>query len=90
MAHDVWKSDVCLGLDPQAVAKELAGRGHLRTEKDKDSIRYQVRERVPGEGRVRVYAVAAAILDSGDTDDTVAALGDLDGVDLPGAFGAAE
>ena len=56
---EVWRAEVCAGLDPKATASLLAERGALRGEKPGHLT---VRERLPGLGRVRVYAIQGAAL----------------------------
>lgn len=57
--NEAW-NEVCMGLDPQAVAKVLADRGYLKPE---DGRGFQRRKRVQGLGRLRVYAISGAIMD---------------------------
>ncbi len=58
---EVWKADVCAGLDPTFVAKVLADRGMLSKAKDG----YQKVEKIAGTPK-RVYAVTPRIFDGAD------------------------
>lgn len=60
---EVWKSEICSGHDPVAVAKALAARGMLRRQADKLQCKVRV-----GERTVRAYAVTASIF-TGAGDD---------------------
>jgi hypothetical protein len=54
----VWKSEICLGLDPTMVAKTLAERGVLRQARDG----YQSVVKVAGKS-TRVYLLQAGIIE---------------------------
>jgi uncharacterized protein (DUF927 family) len=57
---EVWKSEVCAGLDPTAVAKTLVKRGLLKTEADG---KRQKLVRLPGVSKpARCYVVPAGIM----------------------------
>ena len=57
---EVWKSEVCAGLDPTAVAKTLAKRGML---KPGSGGKLQNFQRVPGSRNpVRCYVIPSHIL----------------------------
>jgi uncharacterized protein (DUF927 family) len=56
---EVWKADVCLGLDPQAAAKALYKAGHLERG---DGNNLPASKYVPGLGKtIRLYVVRASI-----------------------------
>jgi uncharacterized protein (DUF927 family) len=57
---EMWRSEVCAGLDPVATARILAERGMLKRDKGK----FQRPERTPA-GQLRVYVVTAAVFDGG-------------------------
>jgi uncharacterized protein (DUF927 family) len=59
---EVWRAEVCRGMDAGRVAKLLAGLGHL---KQGDGKNLATRERVPGVGLIRVYTVLPSILEAG-------------------------
>lgn len=57
---EAWKSEVCAGLDPSAVAKVLADRNLIARNPEG---KYQLRSRLPGfDSPVRHYLVTAEIL----------------------------
>lgn len=57
---EVWKTEVCVGLDPTAVAKTLAKKGLLKTEADG---KRQKLVRLPGVSKAaRCYVVPAGIM----------------------------
>lgn len=58
----VWKTDVCRGLDPAYVARTLGQRGML----NHDQGTWQSRSRSPGLGRVRVYAIRPTLFGEPD------------------------
>ena len=61
---EVWRKEVCAGLDAGAVAKALAARGMLVPDSDG---KVQSRHKLPGTGKTtRYYRLTAAIL--GDDD----------------------
>lgn len=60
---DVYKAEMCQGLNCQYVTKTLANRGYLKVTDDGP----QVRHRLPGMDLVRVYHFTSAILS--DTDE---------------------
>jgi uncharacterized protein (DUF927 family) len=55
---EIWKSEICHGLDPTVSAKTLADKGMLKRPKDG----YQRVERIHGNSQ-RVYVLTAAIFD---------------------------
>ena len=55
-----WRSEVCKDLNPQFAAKVLADHGLLVP----GDGGFQRKETIPGEGRIRVYVLSGAILDS--------------------------
>lgn len=57
---EVFKSEMCQGFDPQAVARVLLENGCLVT---KEPGRFSVKERLPGIGLARCYRVSPAIFD---------------------------
>lgn len=57
---EAFRQQVCAGFDPAATARELAARGYLKRGEDD---RLQDKVRVSGVGRVRVYRIAASILE---------------------------
>lgn len=59
---EMWKSEVCAGLDPVATARILAEHGMLKRDKGK----FQRPERTPA-GQLRVYVVTADVFE-GDLD----------------------
>ncbi|MCJ2069751.1 DUF927 domain-containing protein, partial [Methylobacterium sp. J-030] len=59
---EMWKSEVCTGLDPVTTAKILAERGMLK--RDPNS-RLQRSERTPGGATLRVYVITASVFDGG-------------------------
>jgi uncharacterized protein (DUF927 family) len=63
---EVWKGEVCVGLDPTATARILADRGILR--RDANGGKFARSERTL-DGTKRVYVITAAIFTAGD--DTV-------------------
>lgn len=68
---EVFRREVCAGLEPESVAKALLDRGFLEAG---GKGRLQRKPRIPGLGTVWVYAVKPAILgrgngDAGDTGD---------------------
>jgi putative DNA primase/helicase len=60
---EIWKSEICSGLDPIFVARTLAERGLI--EKPRDG--FQKPTRINGDLK-RVYVVTARILAGGDDD----------------------
>jgi putative DNA primase/helicase len=63
---EVFRTEVCAGLDPTTVAKVLADRGMLL----RDADQYQRPHRIRGK-LLRVYTITAAILSSSDTKTAV-------------------
>lgn len=59
---EVYKSEVCSGLNPTYVTKVLVERGFLATAKDGKP---QVEKRLPGIGKTRVYHLTAGFLAGG-------------------------
>jgi putative DNA primase/helicase len=60
---EVWRREVCKGLDPAAVASAMAERGWLLKG---DGRNLMQKPRVPGEGLTRVYVISPAFM-SADT-----------------------
>jgi uncharacterized protein (DUF927 family) len=60
VAPQVWKSEICVGLDPKLVARVLAERGFLRRAADG----YQAVVKIAGQPR-RVYVLLPDILEGG-------------------------
>jgi putative DNA primase/helicase len=60
VAPQVWKSEICAGLDPKLVAKTLAERGFLRRAQDG----YQPVVKIAGQSR-RVYVLLAELIAGG-------------------------
>lgn len=58
---EVWRSEVCAGLDPQHVARVLVRAGHLQVGEGKNLA---ARQWVPGVGPVRVFVLRPCILDA--------------------------
>jgi len=57
---ETWKTDICAGLNPTAVAKALAARGMLKPDSKGG---YSRPERIAGNQKpIRVYVVTMAIL----------------------------
>lgn len=63
LLSEVFRRDVCKGLDPQAVATLLDKRGHL----DRDAKHLTKQMRLPGLDRTRVFVVKPTIF----SDDMV-------------------
>lgn len=57
---EVFKSEMCQGFDPQAVARVLAEHECLTV---KEPGRYSVQERLPGLGKARCYRITPAIFE---------------------------
>jgi putative DNA primase/helicase len=57
---DTWKREVCVGLNPNAVAKALHAGGHLVTEGGKHLT---AKVSLPGLGRPRCYIVRSSVMD---------------------------
>lgn len=55
-----WKGDVCKGMSPAHVARVLRDAGYLVPGDGKNLCR---RESIPNEGRLRMYVVAASLLE---------------------------
>lgn len=60
---ETWKAEVCspAGLDPTATARTLAANGYLRRGEGKNMM---PKERLPGVGGLRVYAIKADLLNT--------------------------
>lgn len=56
---EMWKTEVCQGLDAVRAAKAVRDAGYLVTEEGRDLTR---KVSIPGEGRPRVYVIRGAIL----------------------------
>jgi putative DNA primase/helicase len=61
---EVWKTDICAGLDPVGVAKALEGSGMLRRQGAKLQCNVRVGERI-----IRAYVVSASILEGLGDDE---------------------
>ena len=59
---EVWKAEVCAGMDAGRVANMLADRGHMI----RDGVNLAIKSRLPGMGTKRVYAVRSSVLSDGD------------------------
>lgn len=61
---ETWRAEICApaGLDPIACARTLAASGFLRRGEGKNLM---ARERLPGMGALRVYAISASLLEAG-------------------------
>ena len=57
---EVFKSEMCQGFDPQAVARVLVEHECLTV---KEPGRYSVKERLPGLGSARCYRIAPSIFE---------------------------
>lgn len=55
----VFKNEVCKGFNPRTVAKLMAGRGYLKTEKE----HFAVKIKPPGEAYQRMFHILPAIFD---------------------------
>lgn len=65
-----FKSEICKGHDPQAVARLLHQRGYLEVKaSEKDRSGFITRHSLPGEGQRRVYHILPAIMAGGDDAD---------------------
>jgi uncharacterized protein (DUF927 family) len=60
---ETWRAEICTpaGLDPAETARTLAASGYLRRGGDRNLM---ARERLPGMGALRVYAISAALLET--------------------------
>ena len=63
---NIWRMEVCDGLDPVVVARALAGRGMLRRQGG-DNLQCTVN--VGGTKRTRAYVLTADLMDIGETED---------------------
>jgi uncharacterized protein (DUF927 family) len=61
---EVWKNEICRGLDPTQAARTLHARGLMLRD---DTDHFAKRETMPGYGRIRVYVVSAGILDESES-----------------------
>jgi len=67
IAGTAFRDDVCKGVNPDTVCRELAQRGFLVTGMDKGKTRFTVKRRVPGFMKhMRVYAVRMSIFEETD------------------------
>jgi putative DNA primase/helicase len=57
---DIFRSEVCRGFDVRTVARALADRGYLCTDKE----RLQVKRRLPDFGSIWVYGIRSSIMDA--------------------------
>ncbi|MGE3745392.1 MAG: DUF927 domain-containing protein [Sphingomonadaceae bacterium] len=60
---EVWRTEVCAGVDATRVARVLAGKGMLRTDA---AGKYSLSRNLPGMGKSRVYVVTAEIFGGDD------------------------
>lgn len=58
----VWRVEICAGLDPTMVARTLAERGMLRTQGGRG---FQCKVNLGGDRRAQAYVLTAAIIDGG-------------------------
>jgi len=61
---EVWRCEVCAGLDATSVGRVLASKGMLRTDA---AGKYSISRNLPGMGKSRVYVVTTSIF-GGDDD----------------------
>lgn len=59
---EAWRGEVCAGFDAAAVARAMIAKGWMAPGSDSHQARLL---RVPGVGRIRVYAIASAFLTGG-------------------------
>jgi putative DNA primase/helicase len=60
---EVWRTEVCRGFDPTAVARVMLTQGYIR--KGTEAARpWQIKEQVPGAGRVRLIHVLPSFLEA--------------------------
>ena len=59
---EMWKSEVCRGIDGEMAAKAMADRGLLK----RDGKNLTCKVTIPENGRPRVYVVSGALLDGDD------------------------
>jgi uncharacterized protein (DUF927 family) len=59
----VWRSEICAGLDPTMVARTLEGFGMLHTQGGRG---FQCQVNIGGNHRVRAYVLTSDILEGGD------------------------
>jgi uncharacterized protein (DUF927 family) len=57
---EVWKGEICKGLDPTLVTRTVRDAGHLLP--DADRIHLMRNERIPEHGQMRLYVLKASIL----------------------------
>ena len=62
---EIWKAEICNGLDPTFVARTLAARGMLRRQDEKH---IQCVVALGDKQRIRAYVLTASILDCGDAE----------------------
>jgi uncharacterized protein (DUF927 family) len=60
---EVFRREICAGIDPAIVARALADRGMLRAD---SNGKYTRSERLPGLGNQRVYVLMPELFDQGD------------------------
>jgi hypothetical protein len=78
---EVWKSEVCAGLEPVTVAKALADHGMLAKANDG----YQKNHRIEGR-QMRLYTITARILAGLDDESGVADVAGVESSFFEGAF----
>ena len=62
---DIWREQVCRGLDPKMVARVMQKNGWLKSEKGR--LQYQARINIPGyQKKIRGYAVTPEFLEEAD------------------------
>ena len=72
VTSETWRNEVCKGLDPEMVAKILAGKGFLI----RDKRRNQLKVRLPGfPNSIWCYVIAPEILGEAEEQGVVAAAG---------------
>lgn len=60
---EIWRTDVCKGFDPSAVARLMHDRGYLRANKEDDRAP-TVKITIPGEGQRRAFHVLADFMEA--------------------------
>jgi uncharacterized protein (DUF927 family) len=61
---DVWRAEVCQGIDAATAARTLIALGHMEPGEGRKAAK---KERVPGRGSLRVYVVKADFMGEGAT-----------------------
>ncbi|WP_363350185.1 DUF927 domain-containing protein [Methylocystis echinoides] len=65
VSPQVWKEEICAGLNPSFVAKTLADRGLLRVQSGRG---FQCKVNLGGDRRANVYVVTAGILEGAENE----------------------